>query len=244
MSSLTFIYVIVAMLIGGVLGLYFGMMNFVLPYVYSAPNEAHYLRKATPIYYDPSPVWETYVLSVPQRTFRSRPWMNVHYVSGNASDVTGDIYNEGYGEQAWPLGARLVAEGHVTVWRRIAEECEWWCLVSEDDALWPAHGPIGIPEGARIVSFYPDGVYLNAREFVMPSFDKIMQSVTNQGIVYGAVAYALNASSARYLLSHLPMKVPVDHFLWHMTRGKGAYVSTKYAVKHGKGPSVRLNKRL
>ena len=57
--------------------------------------------------------------------------------------------------------------------------------------------------------------------------------------VHGAVAYALNASSARYLLSHLPMKVPVDHFLWHMTRGKGAYVSTKYVVKHGKSPSVR-----
>ena len=69
MSSLTFIYVVIAMLVGGVLGMYFGMLSFVLPYVSSAPNEAHYLRKATRIFHDPSPVWETYVVSVPQRTF-------------------------------------------------------------------------------------------------------------------------------------------------------------------------------
>ena len=44
------------------------------------------------------------------------------------ADVTGiSITRVWY---TWPLGARLVAEGHVTVWRRIAEEWSGgvWCL--------------------------------------------------------------------------------------------------------------------
>ena len=184
-----------------------------------------------------------YVLTTGVRHFQSPVAFTTTTVHSRTQTATvGPTFDEGYGPQQWPEGAKRVVDGHVTVWRRIAAECSDWCFVSEDDAIWPSGLPPTLPlEG--FVSFYKEAVCLKAWGNRTKEYARIVRTVIpGKCMPYGAVAYAMTGDFAKVLLSNLPMSKPVDHFLWEQAVvQKKAYVSRQYIVRHKKGKSLRQN---
>ena len=182
-----------------------------------------------------------YVLTTGVRHFQSPVAFTTTTVHSRTQTATvGPTFDEGYGPQQWPEGAKRVVDGHVTVWRMIAAECSDWCFVSEDDAIWPSGLPPTLPlEG--FVSFYK--VCLKAWGNRTKEYARIVRTVIpGKCMPYGAVAYAMTGDFAKVLLSNLPMSKPVDHFLWEQAVvQKKAYVSRRYVVRHKKGKSLRQN---
>ena len=103
-----------------------------------------------------------YVLTTGVRHFQAPQAFTTTTVMGQEQTATvGPTFDEGYGPQQWPEGAKRVVDGHVTVWRKIAAECSDWCFVSEDDAIWPSGLPPPLPSEG-FVSFFKEAVCLNS----------------------------------------------------------------------------------
>jgi hypothetical protein len=157
----------------------------------------------------------------------------------------GDTYDEGYGPKPkWPEGARRVSEGHVTIWKKIASECSGWCFVSEDDAKWPDLDMPDLPENG-FVSFFKEAVCNAATKTFSHEYRRVVKDVV-RGVCmpYGAVAYGMHSNFAKLLLDALPMKKPVDHFLWtQAVKHQMAFVADHYNVQHKKGKSLRESAR-
>lgn len=182
-----------------------------------------------------------FVLTTGERTFSKPNGFDIQKVFGaQQAGVVAQTYDEGYGPKAWPLGARRVAEGHVTVWKRIAAECPDWCFVSEDDAIWPdLPVPDMPPDG--IVSYFSESVCTAATRPYSDDYRQVVKSVVRgRCMPYGAVAYALSGSFAKTLLNALPMDKPVDHFLWEQAvKHHMGFVARYFWVKHARGKSLR-----
>ena len=188
-----------------------------------------------------------FVLTTGKRLFRKPTRFDVEMVFGKRqSNAVGDTYDEGYGPKPkWPEGARRVSEGHITIWKRIAKECPGWCLVSEDDAEWPDIDMPDLPEDG-FVSFFKESVCNVATKRFSYDFRRVVKDVV-RGVCmpYGAVAYAMHRNFAKLLLDALPMKKPIDHFLWTQSvKHNMGYVSNHYNVKHKKGKSLRESVRV
>jgi len=184
-----------------------------------------------------------YVLTTGVRHFQAPQAFTTTTVMGQEQTATvGPTFDEGYGPQQWPEGAKRVVDGHVTVWRKIAAECSDWCFVSEDDAIWPSGLPPPLPSEG-FVSFFKEAVCAQATASYSENYDRVVKAVVPaQCMPYGAVAYAITGDFAKMLLSNLPMSKPVDHFLWEQAVvKKKAYVSRRYVVQHKKGKSLRQN---
>lgn len=182
-----------------------------------------------------------YVLTTGVRHFQAPQAFTTTTVMGQKQTATvGPTFDEGYGPQQWPEGAKRVVDGHVTVWRKIAAECSDWCFVSEDDAIWPSGLPPPLPSEG-FVSFFKEAVCLNSTASYSENYDRVVKAVVPaQCMPYGAVAYAITGDFAKMLLSNLPMSKPVEHFLWEQAVvKKKAYVSRRYVVQHKKGKSLR-----
>ena len=182
-----------------------------------------------------------FVLTTGERSFREPKSFKVSMIHGGSQqNVVSDTYDEGFGPGEWPFGAQKVAEGHVTVWKKIAAECSDWCYVSEDDALWPDDTLPTMPEDG-FVSFFKEAVCEAATRPYSADYHKVIKSIVRgRCMPYGAVAYALTKSFANTLLDALPMNKPVDHFLWEQAvKHDKAYVARDYVVKHAKGKSLR-----
>lgn len=186
---------------------------------------------------------QLFVLTTGERSFQKPAHFSVDFV--HATRQTGAIaatFDAGYGPQKWWEGSRSVAEGHVTIWKRIAAECLSWCFVSEDDAVWP-HVPLpAMPKNAGFVSYFRDGVCDAATEHYSQEYRRITQPfVKDLCMPFGAVAYALTGSFARTLLDALPMNKPIDHFLLEQAiKHRMAFVARNFTVKHRKGKSLRV----
>lgn len=188
-----------------------------------------------------------YVLTTGVRKFKNPSYFNVKMVYGETFvDSTGTTFDEGFGPKSkWPIGAKLVADGHVTIWQKIMEECSGWCFVAEDDAQFPSTPPPKMPSDGY-VSFYREGVCSKATGPYSKDFKRVIHRIV-KGICmpYSTVAYALTKTHAASLLSSLPMDKPVDHFLWEQgILNNRAFVSTVWGVKHVPGPSIKdMNKK-
>ena len=185
---------------------------------------------------------QLYVLTTGVREFKKPVNFRVHMVHGKKfENSTDSTFNEDYGvKPKWPIGAKMVADGHVTIWKRIVDECSGWCFVAEDDSIFPRTPPPLMPPDGY-VSLIKDAVCLQATVPYSKDFRRV-HHMTIRGVCmpYGAVAYALTKSHALFLLSALPMNKPVDHFLWEQSiLKKRAFVSTNWVVKHAKGKSLR-----
>lgn len=182
-----------------------------------------------------------YVLTTGERTFISPTWATVTMVYGTVQKGTeAPTFDEGYGPKTWPEGARHVADGHVTIWKKIAEECDGWCLVAEDDAVWPSLPPPPFPKSGY-VSLFKESVCLAATQDYSQDYRQVVKtSIPGKCMPYGAVAYAMTGAFAKSLLLKLPMSKPVDHYIWKraVVQSQG-YVSTVYTVQHKKGKSLR-----
>ncbi len=195
----------------------------------------------------PNPLPTLYVLTTGVRKFKNPSYFNVKMVYGETFvDSTGTIFDEGFGPKSkWPIGAKLVADGHVTIWQKIMEECSGWCFVAEDDAQFPSTPPPKMPSDGY-VSFYREGVCSKATGPYSKDFKRVIHRIV-KGICmpYSTVAYALTKTHAASLLSSLPMDKPVDHFLWEQgILNNRAFVSTVWGVKHVPGPSIKnMNKK-
>ena len=185
---------------------------------------------------------QLYVLTTGVREFKKPVNFRVHMVHGKKfENSTGSTFNEGYGvKPKWPIGAKMVADGHVTIWKRIVDECSGWCFVAEDDSIFPRTPPPLMPPDGY-VSFFKDAVCLQATAPYSKDFRRVRhRAIRGVCMPYGAVAYALTKSHALFLLSALPMNKPVDHFLWEQSiLKKRAFVSRRWVVKHAKGKSLR-----
>lgn len=183
-----------------------------------------------------------YILTTGVRIFSKPNWQQrvTTVVDTIPFNVTADTCDEGFGAFPWSEGAKRVAEGHVAIWKLVVSECSGWCFVSEDDAIWPAHKPSYLP-AKGFVSFYKEAVCLPSTAPFDKNYLKVIRrSVPGKCMPYGAVAYAIHAEFASYLLTKLPMDMPVDHFLWkHAVQLQVGYVSTTYIAKHKKGKSLR-----
>ncbi len=182
-----------------------------------------------------------YVLTTGERKFVEPKGFSVQKVFGSdLSGVVAHTYDEGFGPKKWPEGARRVACGHVAIWKRIASECNGWCFVSEDDAKWP-DVPLPMLPANGFVSYFRSAVCNAATVSYSADYLRVVKSVVRgRCMPYGAVAYAMSSSFAKTLLSELPMKKPVDHFLWEQSvKHQVAFVARDYYVKHVKGKSLR-----
>lgn len=182
-----------------------------------------------------------FVLTTGERKFVEPKGFSVQKVFGSdLSGVVAGTYDEGFGPKKWPEGARRVACGHVAIWKRIASECNGWCFVSEDDAKWP-DVPLPVLPTNGFVSFFRSAVCNAATVSYSADYLRVVKSVVRgRCMPYGAVAYAMSSSFAKTLLSALPMKKPVDHFLWEQSvKHQLAFVARDYYVKHVKGKSLR-----
>ena len=196
---------------------------------------------------NPNPLPTLYVLTTGVRKFKNPSYFNVKMVYGETFvDSTATTFDEGFGPKSkWPIGAKLVADGHVTIWQKIMEECSGWCFVAEDDAQFPSTPPPKMPSDGY-VSFYREGVCSKATEPYSKDFKRVIHRIV-KGICmpYSTVAYALTKTHVSSLLSSLPMDKPVDHFLWEQgILNNRAFVSTAWGVKHVPGPSIKdMNKK-
>ena len=184
-----------------------------------------------------------YVLTTGVRHFQAPQAFTTTTVMGQEQTATvGPTFDEGYGPQEWPEGAKRVVDGMVTIWMKIAAECSGWCFVSEDDAIWPNGIPSELPSDG-FVSFFKEAVCAQATGTYSENYDSVVKAVIpGKCMPYGAVAYAITGNFAKMLLSKLPMSKPVDHFLWEQAVvQKKAYVSRQYVVRHKKGKSLRQN---
>ncbi len=184
-----------------------------------------------------------YVLTTGVRHFQAPQAFTTTTVMGQVQTATvGPTFDEGYGPQEWPEGAKRVVDGMVTIWMKIAAECSGWCFVSEDDAIWPNGIPSELPSDG-FVSFFKEAVCAQATGAYSENYDSVVKAVIpGKCMPYGAVAYAITGNFAKMLLSNLPMSKPVDHFLWEQAVvQKKAYVSRRYVVRHKKGKSLRQN---
>jgi hypothetical protein len=182
-----------------------------------------------------------FVLTTGERTFLEPSDFVVQKVFGtDQKDVVAQTYDEGYGPKGWPEGAKKVAEGHVTIWKRIASECSDWCFVSEDDAMWPDEPLPDMPEDG-FVSYFGESVCTAATRSYSSDYRQVVKSVVRgRCMPYGAVAYALSSSFAKTLLNALPMDKPVDHFLWEQAvKHHMGFVARDFRVKHATGKSLR-----
>ena len=184
-----------------------------------------------------------YVLTTGVRHFQAPQAFTTTTVMGQVQTATvGPTFDEGYGPQEWPEGAKRVVDGMVTIWMKIAAECSGWCFVSEDDAIWPNGIPSELPSDG-FVSFFKEAVCAQATGAYSENYDSVVKAVIpGKCMPYGAVAYAITGDFAKMLISKLPMSKPVDHFLWEQAVvQKKAYVSRQYVVRHKKGKSLRQN---
>lgn len=196
-------------------------------------NKTYNLKK-TP----PKPTM--FVLTTGQRSFKEPPWAEIVYVHGSHwSEAIGRTYDEGWGKQKWPEGAKRISEGFVTIWKLVSK-CSETCFVSEDDAIWPWGEPPQLPKQG-FVSFFKEAVCDQATDHYSSDFRRVIKSVVpGKCMPYGAVAHAMTPEFATMLLDRLPMEVPVDHYLWKQAVSFGhGYVSQRYIVYHKKGPSLR-----
>ena len=181
-----------------------------------------------------------FVLTTGRRKFKERHVANVIYVHGSHwPKAIGKSYDEGWGKQKWPEGAKRISEGFVTIWK-LVRNCTGYCFISEDDAIWPWEEPPALPEQG-FVSFFKEAVCEQATKDYSDKFKMVYRSIVpGKCMPYGAVAHAMTPKFATMLLHKLPMQVPVDHYLWkHAVSTNQGYVSTKYIVYHKKGPSLR-----
>ena len=110
-------------------------------------------KKSHSLALDVKKVKRLFVLTTGERSFLEPRGYTVEKVHGLPHENTvANTYDEGFGPKQWPVGARHVADGHVTIWKRIAAECPDWCFVSEDDAIWPELPLPDMPEDG-FVSF-------------------------------------------------------------------------------------------
>lgn len=181
-----------------------------------------------------------FVLTTGRREFKEPPWAKIVYIHGSQwPEAIGKTYDEGWGKQKWPEGAKRVSEGFVTIWKLVSN-CSGYCFVSEDDAIWPWGEPPPLPKQG-FVSFFKEAVCDQATVDHSDNFKKVYKSVVpGKCMPYGAVAHAMTPEFATTLLERLPMEVPVDHYLWKQAVSTGqGYVSQRYIVYHKKGPSLR-----
>lgn len=206
-------------------------------------------KKHTPLLHidkqpEPNTKPTMFVLTTGRRKFKEPPWANVVYVHGSHwPKAIGKTYDEGWGKQTWPEGAKRISEGFVTIWKLISSNCTGYtnyCFVSEDDAIWPWGDVPPLPKQG-FVSFFKEAVCDQATKDYSDHFKIVYKSIVpGKCMPYGAVAHAMTPEFATMLLNRLPMEVPVDHYLWKhaVSTGQG-YVSKKYIVYHKKGPSLR-----
>ena len=117
-----------------------------------------------------------FVLTTGERSFREPKSFKVSMIHGGSQqNVVSDTYDEGFGPGEWPFGAQKVAEGHVTVWKKIAAECSDWCYVSEDDALWPDDTLPTMPEDG-FVSFFKEAVCEAATRPYSADYHKVIKA--------------------------------------------------------------------
>ena len=182
-----------------------------------------------------------FVLTTGERAFKNPSVFSVNLVHGTKqAGVFAATFDEGFGPKDWPEGAKRVAEGHVTIWKRVAAECSGWCFVSEDDAIWPdALLPAMPPHG--FVSYFVDAVCDAATRPYSGDYRQVVKAVVRgRCMPYGAVAYALTQSFAKTILHALPMDKPVDHFLWEQAvKHEMGFVTRDFMVKHASGKSLR-----
>ena len=198
-------------------------------------------KKSHSLALDVKKVKRLFVLTTGERSFLEPRGYTVEKVHGLPHENTvANTYDEGFGPKQWPVGARHVADGHVTIWKRIAAECPDWCFVSEDDAIWPDLPLPDMPEDG-FVSFFGEAVCDAATQYYSDDYKRVVRAVVRgRCMPYGAVAYALSGSFAKTLLNALPMDKPVDHFLWEQAvKHNTGFVARNFGVKHARGKSLR-----
>lgn len=182
-----------------------------------------------------------FVLTTGERKFKKPPGFSVDFVYGTGqANIFATTYDDGFGPKEWPEGAKRVAEGHVTVWKRIVSECSDWCFVSEDDAEWPSVPLPKLPSDG-LVSYFKQAVCDAATTSYSRDYKRVTRRVVRgRCMPYGAVAYALSRSFAKTLLDALPMDKPVDHFLWEQAvKHQKGFVARNFRVRHKRGKSLR-----
>lgn len=147
-------------------------------------------------------------------------------------NVTAPTYYEGFSVVEWPIGAKRVALGHAYIWQLITKEKNpGWYLISEDDAKWQKDlSRFSFPEDAGLVTFFRKFI---CASLIDPSSKRIIHyTVRGKCAAAGAVAYGITRDFAKILVDHLPMSIPVDHYLYQIgVNFSKAYVSD-YTVEH------------
>ena len=127
-----------------------------------------------------------------------------------------------------------VANGHLSIWSKL--KFNEWYLIIEDDIIVDNLNVDYIPEGASVVTLFPDGIHHkhhadNFYDILLPDNHSIRRN-------WGLCGYYIKSCYAIELSEKKNVSLPIDHYLFGMV-DNDQYVTKKQNVIHKRGWSIK-----